>query len=96
MGPLEDEEDEVSKESVVFSELGTKGGKGGTTSAGARKPFLVAVADREFEKSRPFTLGAEATRRINLEAEAPTALGVRGMPVRERDGVGGGAKGGEG
>lgn len=90
LGDFDDEEDTVSSESVPCSELGAKGGTGGMISAGARKPFFVVADEREPEKNKPLALGAEATRRINLEAEAPMALGLKGSPVRERDGVGGG------
>ena len=59
-------------------------------SAGARKPFFV-IEDDDLEPSenRPFALGAEATRRINLEAEALTDLGLRGPFVRVLNGVDG-------
>lgn len=36
-------------------------------------------------KNMPLAFGADATRRMNLEA---IALGFRGIPVRERSGVG--------
>jgi hypothetical protein len=88
--PFDDEEDKVSRESVPLSELGAKGGTGGTISPGAKKPFLVVAGKREPEKNRPLAFGADATRRINLEAEALIALGVSGIPGRERDGVEGG------
>lgn len=89
-GDFDEDEDIVSRESVPCSELGAKGGTGGMISAGARKPFFVVADEREPEKNKPFAFGAEATRRMNLEAEAPIALGLKGSPVRERDGVGGG------
>lgn len=87
--PLEDPEDIVSNESCPWSEeLDTSCGSGGTVSAGARKPFLV---DDDFEpkEKRPFAFGADATRRINREAEALTDLGLRGTFVRDLDGVDG-------
>jgi hypothetical protein len=87
--PLEDPEDTVSRESVPFSrELDTRAGIGGTASAGARNPFLVA-GERDPSMKRPLAFGAEATRRMKREAEAPTDFGVRGVFVRDLDGVGG-------
>lgn len=88
--PLDDPDDMVSKESVpCSSELDTSGGKGGTTSAGASRPFLVvAEADREPRLNRPFALGADATRRMKREAEAPMDLGESGPPApRDLEGV---------
>jgi hypothetical protein len=59
-------------------------GTAGMTSAGARRPFFVVVpwAEREPSEKRPFALGAEATRRMNRVAFAPSALGDSG-PGRE-------------
>jgi len=54
-------------------------------SPGARKPFFVVAGERKPAKNMPLAFGADATRRMNLEA---IALGFRGIPVRERDGVG--------
>ena len=62
-------------------------GSGGTVSEGAKRPFFVGVDLGPTEK-RPLALGADATRRRNREAEAPTAFGVRGR-FRDRDGGGG-------
>lgn len=58
--------------------------------AGARSPFLV-IADDDLEpiEKRPFAFGAEATRRMNRDADALTDFGLRGPFVRDRDGVGG-------
>jgi len=85
--PLEDPEDTVSRESVPFSrELDTRAGRGGAASAGARNPFLVA-GERDPSVKRPLAFGAEATRRMKREAEAPTDFGVRGPFVRDLDGV---------
>ena len=87
--PLEDPEDTVSRESVPCSrELDTRGGRGGTASAGARNPFLVA-GERDPNVKSPLAFGAEATRRMKREAEAPTDFGVRGPFVRDLDGVSG-------
>jgi len=84
--PLDELEETVSSESWPWSdELDTSWGIGGTdVSAGAaKKPFFVVVgvvadADREPSEKRPFALGAEATRRMNRVADAPTDLGLRG------------------
>lgn len=85
--PLEDPEDTVSRESVPCSiELDTRAGRGGTASAGARNPFLVA-GERDPSVKRPLAFGAEATRRMKREAEAPTDFGLRGPFVRDLDGV---------
>jgi len=61
-------------------------GSGGTESDGASRPFFVV--DREPRLKRPFALGADATLRMKREAEAPTAFGLRGPLVLDRDGVG--------
>jgi hypothetical protein len=53
---------------------------------GAKKPFLVVAGEREFEVNKPFAFGADATRRMNLEAEALIALGLSGIMFRGRDG----------
>jgi hypothetical protein len=85
---LDEVDDIVSKESVPFSiEFVVVGKGGGTMSPGAKNPFFVvdpAVpgVDRELSAKRPLALGAEATRRINRVAEAPTDLGLNG-PERE-------------
>jgi len=87
---LDDVDDIVSNESVPFS-IECVFGKGGTISDGAKSPFLVVVdppaavppvADRELSANSPLALGAEATRRINRVADAPTDLGLSG-PGRE-------------
>lgn len=59
---------------------------GGTTSAGASKPFLVGAADREPDKKRCFAFGAEATRRMKRVADAPIARGDNG-PERLGEGA---------
>jgi hypothetical protein len=90
--PLNESEDTVSRESVPFSnELDIILGRGGTGSAGASIPFLVVqVLDREFIENKPFALGADATRRIKRDAEAPIDLGDNGAPPdRDVKGVGG-------
>jgi hypothetical protein len=58
-------------------------------SAGASSPFFVVAPDREPIENSPFALGAEATRRMNREALAPTDFGLRGPFVRDRCGTGG-------
>lgn len=69
-------------------ELDTRAGRGGTASAGARNPFFV-TGERDPNVKRPLAFGAEATRRMKREAEAPTDFGVRGLFVRDLDGVDG-------
>jgi hypothetical protein len=49
---------------------------------------VVAYDDLEPMEKRPFAFGAEATRRINRDADALTDFGLSGPFVRERDGVG--------
>ena len=78
----------VSSESFPCSNEDEIEGIGGNDSTGAKKPFFVV--DLEPRLNRPFALGADATRRRNREAEDPTDLGLRGLFVRDRDGVGGG------
>ena len=55
------------------------GGRGGTGSVGARYPFFVFDAEREPDVKKPFAFGADATLRKNLVADAPIALGDRGL-----------------
>lgn len=82
--PLEEPEDMVSSESVPCSiELEIGGRSGEIVSAGANNPFLVADEDFEPIENRPLALGAEATRRMNREAEAPIDLGLNGPFVRD-------------
>lgn len=83
--PFDDDDDKVSRESVPFSELAASGGTGGIASPGAKKPFLVVAGKRAFKENKPFAFGAEATRRMNLEADALIALGLSGIPFRGRD-----------
>jgi len=80
VSPLEEPEDRVSSESVPFSnELDITLGSGGTGAAGASNPFLVVDEDkREFNENKPFALGADATRRMKRDAEAPIDLGDLG------------------
>jgi len=87
--PLEELEEMVSSESWPWSvSLEVSGGKGGTESIGASKPFLVvADGDREPIENSPLALGAEATRRIKRVADALTDFGVRGTFVFERVGA---------
>jgi hypothetical protein len=84
--PLDDPDDMVSIEFAPCSrELDTNDGTGGTMSAGANRPFLVvAECERELSENSPFAFGADATRRINRVAEAPTDLGESG-PLFDRD-----------
>lgn len=82
--PREEPEEIVSSESAPCS---IEWGRGGTGSAGASMPFLVVDAERWPVKS-PLALGAEATRRMKREAEAPIALGDSG-PERDVDWTGG-------
>jgi len=49
---------------------------------------VVADEDLEPIEKSPFALGAEATRRMNRDADALTDFGLRGPFVRGRDGVG--------
>jgi len=65
--------------------LQTSGGSGGTSS-GASIPFFVLDPDRDPRVNSPFALGADATRRINLEADAPIALGLSGVLSLDREG----------
>lgn len=95
--PLELPLDIVSSESVPSIESDTTTGSGGA-SPGARSPFFPrreeeppaeVEADRPEEedlKKRPFALGAEATRRMNRDAEAPMLFGERGLPPLDEDG----------
>jgi hypothetical protein len=84
---LEDADDSVSNESVPSStEVETSGGSGGTAFAGASNPFFVVDPDREPREKSPLALGAEATLRMNLEADAPIAFGLNGALVLEREG----------
>jgi len=86
--PLDDPEDMVSSESVPCSkEFDTRDGSGGTTSAGANIPFFVVAVDRELKENSPLALGADATRRMKRDAEAPTDLGERAAFVRDLEGV---------
>lgn len=87
--PLEEPEDMVSSESVPCSiELEIEGRSGEIGSAGANSPFLVAGEDFEPMENRPLALGAEATRRMNREAEAPIDLGLNGPFARDLGKVG--------
>jgi len=83
---LDDPEDIVSSESVPWSdEPETSDGRDGTTSVGASRPFLVVEdIEREPSEKRPFTLGADATRRRKRDADAPMDFGERG-PWLDRD-----------
>ena len=82
--PLEEPEDMVSSESAPWSiELEIGGRSGEIVPAGASNPFLVAGEDFEPMENRPLALGAEATRRMNREAEAPIDLGLNGPFVRD-------------
>lgn len=56
-------------------------------SAGANIPFFVVEVDRELKEKSPLALGAEATRRMKREAEAPIALGERAPLGRDLRGV---------
>lgn len=86
--PREEPEEMVSSESVPCSrELDMTLGRGGTGSAGASIPFFVVETPREAE-NRPLALGADATRRIKRDADAPIALGDSG-PERDVDCTGG-------
>lgn len=86
--PLDELEDIVSRESVpCSSELETSGGSGGTISAGASSPFFVVEVERDPSEKRPFALGAEATRRIKRDADAPIARGDNGPFPRDFEGV---------
>lgn len=57
-------------------------GSGGTASAGASNPFFIVGVpfedDDRFIEKRPLAFGADATRRMNLLADAPTAFGESG------------------
>lgn len=55
-------------------------------SKGASNPFFVEDPDRDPRVKSPFALGAEATRRMNLEAVAPIAFGLSGALFLFRDG----------
>ena len=82
--PLEDVDDTVSSELPSWSDCGTEG----IISPGASRPFFVVApeaAEREPRVKRPLALGADATRRMNLVALAPIALGDNG-PERDADG----------
>lgn len=76
----------VSRESVPFSiELDSILGSGGIGSAGASRPFFVVVLEDErveIEK-RPLAFGADATRRMKRDADAPIDFGESGplLPV---------------
>jgi len=84
--PRDDPDDTVSKESCPCSiELEMSGGRGGTESAGANSPFRVVADPREPIENSPLALGADATRRMNREAEALTDLGLKAPFVRERE-----------
>jgi hypothetical protein len=84
------EDDTVSREFVPGSELPDGGG---AESAGARNPFFVVdVGILGLEWNKPLALGAEATRRINRDAEAVIAFGDIGPPPV----LGDDAKGGTG
>lgn len=50
------------------------GGTGSSSSAGARRPFFFRVPPDD-DENNPLALGALATRRKNLVAEAPMAFG---------------------
>ena len=76
----------VSSESFPCSNEDEIEGIGGNDSTGAKTPFFVV--DLEPKLKKPLALGAEATRRRNREAEDPTDLGLRGLFVPDRDGVG--------
>ena len=84
--PLDDPDDIVSSEPVLCSnELDASDGSGGTTSAGASKPFfIVEDIEREPSEKRPFTLGADATRRRKRDADVLMDFGERG-PWLDRD-----------
>jgi hypothetical protein len=93
--PCDDVDDVVSVDGCPFLEsediwaaVGVEG-NGGTTPPGASRPFLVgdacADADRLPFENRPFVFGADATRRRKRLAEAPTALGERGLRVADVD-----------
>jgi len=85
--PLDDSDDIVSNESVPFSkEVDTSDGRGGTISAGANMPFFVVEVDRELKENSPLALGAEATRRMKRDAEAPTDLGESAPFARNLEG----------
>ena len=87
--PLDEPEDMVSNESVPCSiELEISGRRGGIVSAGANSPFLVAGEDFEPRENRPLALGAEATRRMNREAVALIALGLKVPFIRDLGEVG--------
>lgn len=85
---LVDSEEAVPIESASSSIELDRVGSGGTESDGANSPFFVV--DLEPSVKRPFALGADATLRMNREAEALTAFGLRGPLVLDRDGVVGG------
>jgi hypothetical protein len=88
--PLDEPEDIVSSEFVPFSnELDDKDGTGGTASDGASRPFFVVDADRELKENKPLAFGAEATRRMKRDAEAPIDLGDIGPFGFDFDGVDG-------
>lgn len=77
----------VSKESFpCSSDDDIEGIPGGESSTGAKNPFFVVALEPRL--NRPFAFGAEATRRRNRDAEAPTDLGLRGAFIREREGEG--------
>ena len=82
--PRDDIDETVSKELSLC-------GMVGTTSAAASRPFLVVVplAEREPSENRPFALGADATRRMNRVAFAPSTFGDRGL-ARDAEGGDGG------
>lgn len=85
--PLDDPDDTVSRESVCSSEFDPIDPSGGTMSAGASSPFFVVKVVREPRLKRPLALGADATRRMKREAEAPIDLGDSGPLVHDLDGV---------
>jgi len=86
---LEEPEDMVSRESMPCSiELEIRGGWGEIESTGANNPFLVAGKGFEPMENRPLALGADATRRMNREAEVPIDLGLKGPYVRDLGKVG--------
>lgn len=93
-GSRDDPDDMVSSESppLCSRELEPSGGMGGTMSAGASMPFFVVEVERVPRENKPLAFGADATRRIKRDADAPMDLGDRAPFPRDFEGVVGLAK----